>query len=45
MFVIIYNNIYLFLKQIDSEFCSYISVYFLEVISSEPIEFFLEYNL
>jgi hypothetical protein len=45
MFIIMYNNIYPFLKQIGSEFCSCINMYFLEVISSKPIEFFLEYSL
>jgi hypothetical protein len=45
MFIIVYNNIYPFFEQIGLEFCFYINVYFLEVISSKPIEFFLEYGL
>jgi hypothetical protein len=45
MSVIICNNIYPFLKQIGSEFYSCINIYFLEIISSKPIEFFLEYSL
>jgi hypothetical protein len=45
MFVIIYNNIYLSLEQINSEFCFYIKIYSLEIISSKAVEFFLEYSL
>jgi hypothetical protein len=45
MFIIIYSNVYPFLKQIGSEFCFYINMYSLEIISSKPIEFFLEYSL
>jgi hypothetical protein len=45
MFIIVYNNIYPFLEQIGSEFRFYINIYSLEVISSKPIEFFLEYGL
>jgi hypothetical protein len=44
MSIIIYNNVYLSLEQIGSEFCFCISAYSLEVIGSKPIEFFLEYN-
>jgi hypothetical protein len=44
MFDIIYNNIFFFLEQIGLEFCSYISIYFFEIISSKPIEFFLKYD-
>jgi hypothetical protein len=45
MFVIVYNNVYLFLKQISSEFCFCISIYSLEIIGGKPVEFFLEYGL
>jgi hypothetical protein len=45
MFVIVYNNIYPFLKQMNSELCFCISMYSLKIISSKPIEFFLEYGL
>jgi hypothetical protein len=44
MFIIVYNNVYLSFKQIGLEFCFCISMYFLEIISSKPIEFFLEYG-
>jgi hypothetical protein len=45
MSIIVCNDVYPSLEQIGSEFCSCINIYFLEVIGSEPIEFFLEYNL
>jgi hypothetical protein len=44
MSIIIYNNIYLSLKQIDSEFYFYINMYYFKIINSKPIEFFLEYD-
>jgi hypothetical protein len=45
MFVIVYSDIYPSLEQINSEFYSCINIYSLEIISSESIEFFLEYGL
>jgi hypothetical protein len=39
-----YNNIYPSFKQMSLEFCSCINMYSLEVISSKPVEFFLEYG-
>jgi hypothetical protein len=44
MSIIVYNNIYFFLKQIGSEFCFCINIYSLEIIISKPVEFFLEYG-
>jgi hypothetical protein len=42
--VIVYSDIYPFLEQISSELYFCIGMYFLEIIGSEPIEFFLEYG-